>query len=143
MSARPLSPAGTDRTFFESLGLNLCRSRYRSGRPRPLFTKPAFHARRAPLKLAGLFLSSARSPGLYMTVKSAEEYRAQARSVRQLAEKFSSPEERQTLLDIAESYKRLAQQADVLANPKIDAQADGPSRPQQRSLNSKRARGLL
>jgi hypothetical protein len=59
-----------------------------------------------------------------MTAKSAEEYRAQARNVRQLAEKITSPEERQTLLDIAGSYERLAQQADILAKPKIDPQSD-------------------
>jgi hypothetical protein len=59
-----------------------------------------------------------------MTVKSAEEYRAQAGSVRQLAEKFNLSEERQTLLDIAESYERLAQQADMLAKPKADPQSD-------------------
>jgi hypothetical protein len=59
-----------------------------------------------------------------MTVKSAEEYRAQARSVRQLAEKTTSPEEWQTLLDIAESYERLAQQANMLAKPKIGPQSD-------------------
>jgi hypothetical protein len=47
-----------------------------------------------------------------MTVKSAGEYRAQARSVRRLAEKVTLPEERQTLLDIAERYERLAQQSD-------------------------------
>ncbi len=59
-----------------------------------------------------------------MTVKSAEEYRVQSRSVLQLAEKFSSPRERQTLLDIAESYQRLAQQADMLAKPKNEPQSD-------------------
>jgi hypothetical protein len=60
-----------------------------------------------------------------MTVKSAEEYRAQAGSVRQLAEKFSLPEEeRQTLLDIAQSYERLARHADMLAKLKIDPQSD-------------------
>jgi hypothetical protein len=60
-----------------------------------------------------------------MTVKSAEEYRAQAGSVRQLAEKFSLPEEeRQTLLDIAQSYERLARYADMLAKRKIDPQSD-------------------
>jgi hypothetical protein len=60
-----------------------------------------------------------------MTVKSAEEYRAQAGSVRQLAEKFSLPEEeRQTLLDIAQSYERLARQADMLAKLKIDPRSD-------------------
>jgi hypothetical protein len=48
-----------------------------------------------------------------MTVESAEEYRARARSVRQLAEKVTSPEDRQTLLDISERYERLAQQADI------------------------------
>ena len=41
----------------------------------------------------------------------AEEYRARARSVRLLGETITSPEERQTLLDIAESYERLAQRA--------------------------------
>jgi hypothetical protein len=59
-----------------------------------------------------------------MTIKSAEEYRAQARSVRQLAEKTTSPEERQTLLSIAESYERLAQRADMLAKPKTGPQSD-------------------
>lgn len=59
-----------------------------------------------------------------MTVKSAEEYRAQARSVRQLAERQNSPEERQTLLDIAESYERLAQQSDMLAKAKSERQSD-------------------
>ena len=83
-----------------------------------------------------------------MTVKSAEEYRAQARSVRRLAEKFSSPEERQTLLDIAESYERLAQQADALANPQIGAQAadrralSDSSRPFSSALEIKRHDGL-
>jgi hypothetical protein len=59
-----------------------------------------------------------------MTAKSAEEYRAQARSVRQLAETFSSPEERQSLLDIAESYERLAQRATMLAQPETDPRSD-------------------
>jgi hypothetical protein len=59
-----------------------------------------------------------------MTVKSAEEYRAQARSVRHLAERLTSPEERQTLLDIAGSYMRLAQQADMFAKPKNEPQSD-------------------
>jgi hypothetical protein len=59
-----------------------------------------------------------------MTVKSAEEYRAQSRSVRRLAEGLTSPEEWQTLLDIAESYERLAQQADLLAKPETGAQSD-------------------
>jgi hypothetical protein len=59
-----------------------------------------------------------------MTVKSADEYRAQARSVRQLAERFASSEERQTLLDIAASYMRLAQQAGMLAKPKNELQSD-------------------
>jgi len=59
-----------------------------------------------------------------MTVKSAEEYRAQACSVRQLAEKITAPEERQTLLDIAESYERLAQQADMHAESKTGPQSD-------------------
>ena len=58
-----------------------------------------------------------------MTVQSAEGYRAQARSIRHLAEKFSSPAERQTLLGIAESYERLAQQA-VLAKPETNPQSD-------------------
>jgi hypothetical protein len=59
-----------------------------------------------------------------MAVKSAEEYRAQARSVRQLADKVTSPEEQQTLLDIAESYERLAQRADILAKSKTGPQSD-------------------
>jgi hypothetical protein len=48
-----------------------------------------------------------------MTTKAAEEYRARARSVRQLAKAVTSPEERQTLLDISERYERLAQQVDT------------------------------
>ena len=64
----------------------------------------------------GAFLCDGEMSGGSMSVKSAEEYRAQARSVRQLAETLRSPEERQTLLDIAESYERLAQQADKLAS---------------------------
>ena len=59
-----------------------------------------------------------------MTVKSAEEYREQARSVRHLVVKIASPEERETLLDIAESYERLAQQADMHAKPKTAPQSD-------------------
>jgi hypothetical protein len=70
-----------------------------------------------------------------MTVKSTE-YRAQARSVRQLAEGHTSPEERQTLLDIAESYERLAQRADMLAKPKSDPQSDRSPRPHRRALLS-------
>jgi hypothetical protein len=59
-----------------------------------------------------------------MTVKSAEEYRTQARGVRQLAEKVTSPEERQSLLDIAGGYERLAQRADRLSKPKTGPQSD-------------------
>ena len=51
-----------------------------------------------------------------MTVKSPKEYRAQARGVRQLAE----PAERQALLDIAESYERLARLA---AKPQAEKQS--------------------
>ncbi len=58
-----------------------------------------------------------------MTIQSAGEYRAQARSVRQLAEKFSSSKERQTLLGIAEGYERLAQRADMLAKPETYPQS--------------------
>lgn len=53
-----------------------------------------------------------------MSVKSAEEYRTRAHSVRKLAETVSSPEERQTLLDIAEKYERLAQHIESTAKPK-------------------------
>jgi hypothetical protein len=81
-----------------------------------------FGSENAPLKLAGLLFL--RGVQVSMTVKSAEEYRVQSRSVLQLAEKFSSPQERQTLLDIAESYQRLAQQADRLAKPKNEPQSD-------------------
>jgi hypothetical protein len=59
-----------------------------------------------------------------MTVKAAKEYRAQARGVRQLAEKITSPEERQALLDIAESYEHLAGLADKLRKPKTRPQSD-------------------
>jgi hypothetical protein len=52
-----------------------------------------------------------------MSAKSADEHRARARHVRQLAETITSPEERETLLDIAESYERLAQRADLNALP--------------------------
>ncbi|HEV8712771.1 MAG TPA: hypothetical protein VGX03_08100 [Candidatus Binatia bacterium] len=58
-----------------------------------------------------------------MTVKSAEEYRAQACSVRQLTERLFTGG-RQTVLSIAECYERLAQQADMLAKPKSDPQSD-------------------
>ena len=66
----------------------------------------------APLKLVGLLFLRLRGFQGFMTVKSADEYRAQARGVRALAETMISPEERQTLLEIAESYERLAQQTD-------------------------------
>jgi hypothetical protein len=92
--------------------------------PHPPDGRRLVRVRKAPLKLAGLFLSISRPPGFYMTVKSAEEYRAQARNVRQLAERQNSPEERQTLLDIAESYERLAQQSDMLAKAKSERQSD-------------------
>jgi hypothetical protein len=46
----------------------------------------------------------------------AEEYRARARSVRLLGETITSPEERQTLLDIAESYERLAHRAECASH---------------------------
>jgi hypothetical protein len=59
-----------------------------------------------------------------VTVKPAEAYRAQPRSVRQLAERLISPEERQALLDIAESYERLAQRADMAAKPMNEPQFD-------------------
>jgi hypothetical protein len=59
-----------------------------------------------------------------VTVKSAEAYRAQARSVRRLAEKITSPEERETLMEIAESYERLAQRADMVAKPQNEPQFD-------------------
>jgi hypothetical protein len=54
-----------------------------------------------------------------MSIKSAREYRTQARSVRRLAERITLLEERQTLLDIAESYER--QQA---CEAKADSQSD-------------------
>jgi hypothetical protein len=39
---------------------------------------------------------------------SAEQYRARARQVRELAKTITSPPERDALLDIAEKYERLA-----------------------------------
>ena len=86
--------------------------------PRPPDGRRLARVRKAPLKLAGLFLTIRRSQGFSMTVKSAEEYRAQASGVRQLAERVGSPGERQSLLDIAERYERLAQQADMHVKPK-------------------------
>ena len=74
----------------------------------------------APLKLAGLPLLHSGIQS-FTTVKSADEYRAQARSVRKLAERMIAPEERRTLLDIAERYERLAQQAD---KPKTGPRSD-------------------
>jgi hypothetical protein len=59
-----------------------------------------------------------------MSIKSVQKYRAQACSIRQLAERITLLEERQTLLDIAESYERLAQRANMLAKPKADSQSD-------------------
>jgi hypothetical protein len=50
-----------------------------------------------------------------MSIKLAQEYRARARSVRLLAETITSPEEQQTLLDIAESYERLAHRAECVS----------------------------
>jgi hypothetical protein len=55
-----------------------------------------------------------------MSVKSAQGYRAEACHVRRLAKKIREPKERQTLLDIAERYERLAQYADTLATQQAD-----------------------
>jgi hypothetical protein len=49
------------------------------------------------------FPFACKTRGLAVSVKLAEEYRAATRSVWQLTRKFTSPEERQTLMDIAES----------------------------------------
>jgi hypothetical protein len=73
--------------------------------------------RKAPLKLAGFFSDCQENSRATMSAKSADEHRARARHVRQLAQTMTSPEERQTLFDIAESYERLAQIVDKCALP--------------------------
>ena len=48
-------------------------------------------------------------------MRPAEEYREEARRLRVLAEKASSPTERRVLLDMAADYETIARYADTLA----------------------------
>ncbi len=53
--------------------------------------------------------------GSLMSMRPAEEYREEARRLRVLAEKASSPTERRALLDVAADYETIARYADTLA----------------------------
>jgi hypothetical protein len=60
--------------------------------------------------------------------KSAEEYREEARRLRELAEQISQLDNRKRLLDVATTYDRLARRADGLAKfEKPLASDDGQS----------------
>ena len=54
-----------------------------------------------------------------MPIKSADEYREDARRVRALSETVTTPGLRETLLDVATTYDVMARRADDLANGKI------------------------
>jgi hypothetical protein len=51
-----------------------------------------------------------------MPIRPAEEYRQEARRLRALAEKASSPTVRRALLDVAADYETIARYADTLCN---------------------------
>jgi hypothetical protein len=55
--------------------------------------------------------------GALMHIRPAEEYREEARRLRDLAEKASSPTVRRALLDVAADYETIARYADTLATP--------------------------
>ena len=50
-----------------------------------------------------------------MPIRPAAEYREEARRLRALAEKASSPTVRRALLDVAADYETIARYADMLA----------------------------
>jgi hypothetical protein len=53
--------------------------------------------------------------GALMPIRPAEEYREEARRLRALVEKASSPTVRRALLDVAADYETIARYADTLA----------------------------